>query len=116
MLCEPKYRVGFLGSIIFLGVIIGLLFVPPLADYFGRKVIVIISIILSLLGQFGLLIATSMAEAYAFNFILGLCFAGRNLVGLSYLLEFQLLKYHEIIIFIMLLTESVCVIMITIWY
>ena len=104
MLCEPKYRVGFLGSIIFLGVIIGLLFVPPLADYFGRKIILIVSIILSLIGQFGLLIATSMAEAYAFNFILGLCFAGRVLVGLSYLLEFQILKYHEIIIFIMIIT------------
>ena len=50
MLCEPKYKVGFLGSIIFLGVIIGLLFVPPLADYFGRKVIFIISLVLSLVG------------------------------------------------------------------
>jgi MFS family permease len=47
MLCEPKWKVGLLGSMYFIGVIVGMAFVPPLSDAFGRKMIFITTLIIS---------------------------------------------------------------------
>ena len=50
LLCEPSIKIGFLGSLLFFGVIIGLLFVPALSDYSGRRIVFSISVILSLVA------------------------------------------------------------------
>ena len=49
MLCEPKWKIGLLGALAFLGVLISTAFVPVLSDKIGRKVIYIITLGLSVL-------------------------------------------------------------------
>jgi MFS family permease len=37
MLCQPKQKVGMLGSAYFFGILVGLLIVPRISDKYGRK-------------------------------------------------------------------------------
>jgi len=37
MLCEPRERQGMIGAFFFLGLMIGLMIIPKLADTYGRK-------------------------------------------------------------------------------
>ena len=46
MLCEPKYKVGLLGSMYFIGVLVSMTFVGYLADLYGRKIPFIVSLVL----------------------------------------------------------------------
>ena len=48
LLCESKLKIGLIGSVYFAGVITTLLFVPPLSDRYGRKVIFVVSLLVSL--------------------------------------------------------------------
>ena len=50
LLCEPKYKVGLLGSAFFIGGLVCVLTAPPLADTFGRQIVFIIVLILSIVA------------------------------------------------------------------
>jgi MFS family permease len=50
ILCEPKWKVGLLGSTYFAGIIVGMAFVPALSDAYGRKVIFIVTLIISVIA------------------------------------------------------------------
>jgi len=39
MVCEPKDRQAMIGSSYFLGLVIGYMMIPRLADTYGRKVV-----------------------------------------------------------------------------
>ena len=47
LLCEPKMKVGLIGSMFFIGLIALILVVPPIADKFGRKWVFIVTLIVS---------------------------------------------------------------------
>lgn len=47
MLCEPKWKIGLLGAICFVGVLISTAFVPLLSDKFGRKVVFVSTLAVS---------------------------------------------------------------------
>ena len=57
-----------------------------------------------------------MTEAYIYEFLLGSCFAGRTIIGLAYILEFNLLRYHEIIVSLFIFCFSLYIILLTAWY
>jgi len=50
LLCESKFKIGLFGSCYFLGELITFIVVPPLADAYGRKFIVNLSLALSVLA------------------------------------------------------------------
>jgi len=50
LLCESKFKIGLFGSCYFLGELIAFIIVPPLADAYGRKFIVNLSLALSVLA------------------------------------------------------------------
>jgi len=54
--------------------------------------------------------------AYFFEFLVGGTFAGRIIVGLSYIMEYNLPKWHESIVFGLLISEASTTILITFWY
>ena len=93
LLCESNFKIGLFGSCYFFGEIVAFIIVPPLADAYGRKLIVNISIAVSIFAQFGLLITHNIYEAYFYYFLLGLTFPGSTIVGYNYLLEFNKTKY-----------------------
>jgi len=66
LLCEPKWKVGLLGSFFFIGVVATMLVIPPLSDAYGRRVIFLLVLLISIIAQFGLLVTKSIYEAYIF--------------------------------------------------
>ena len=88
LLCTDKYLIGLKSSMFFAGVIISCLVVPPLADAYGRKAPFLISIGMNVVVYLALLFATNLYVAYTLVFLLGLSFAGRMIVGVTYVLEF----------------------------
>jgi hypothetical protein len=50
LLCEPKFKVGLLGSCFFIGVVATMLVIPPLSDAFGRRIIFLIVLLISIIA------------------------------------------------------------------
>ena len=94
LLCESSSKVGFLGSSFFIGVIFGMLITPKLSDLYGRKQPFVWTMILSIIGQAGLMFCDDLEEALIFMTICGVTFPGKSVVGLNYLLEFFHEKHH----------------------
>ena len=99
-----------------MGVVSTLLVYPPLSDKYGRKIPYLVAQITSAIGQLGLLLTNNIYEAYFYLFLIGTSFSGKMIVGFTYMLEFSVEKYAEIIIFLGLLSESLIVIAMTAWY
>lgn len=57
-----------------------------------------------------------MTEAYVYEFLLGSCFAGRTIIGLNYVLEYNLVQYNEIIVSTFIFFFSIDIILLTAWY
>jgi len=64
LLCEPKYKIGLLGSCFFIGAVATLLIIPPLGDAFGRRYVFLVVLVISIIAQWGLLVTTNIYEAY----------------------------------------------------
>ena len=116
MLCEPKYKIGLIGSMYFIGVVVSMTFVGYLADIYGRKWPFLISIILQCIAQFGLMVSDNLYEVYFFEFLLGFTFAGRVVVGLCYVMEFSMPPWYDNIVFWYLMSENINTILYTSWY
>ena len=116
-LCTPQWKVGLLGSMFFAGAVSTLLFIPWLSDKkFGRKAVVRVTLVISIVSQLGLILITDINWAYVFIFIGGACFAGKIFIALTYTIEFAPNAYHYMIPFVYLLTEPFFVILLTFWY
>ena len=72
-----------IGSMYFIGVLVGMAIAPPLADAFGRKTIFIVTLIISVFAQLALILTNNLYEAYVYEFFIGSTFAGRVIVGVS---------------------------------
>ena len=115
MLCESKTKVGLLGSSFFVGILVGLLFVPRLADMYGRKPVFLATMILSSIMQLGFLLCTSIDQACILVAFLGMTFPGRMIVGFNYMLEFTLDCYREFVINGQFLLEIILLLVTVIW-
>ena len=60
--------------------------------------------------------AHEITEAYVYEFLLGLTFGGRIVVGFGYVLEYVPPSYHEGICVVILVSESLGTIFIALWY
>jgi MFS family permease len=116
LLCEPSFKVGLIGSMYFIGVVVGMTFVGYLADLYGRKVPYISALVIQCLATLGLMVTNNLYEAYFYEFLLGLTFAGRCVVGLTYILEFNLPRYYDTIVFLLLVSENGNTILMTAWF
>ena len=88
LLCEPKNRIGLLGSSYFIGIIASMLFVPALSDHIGRKKIFCGTMVVSIIGQIGLIYSHSLTVSTCFMVVLGMTWPGKRVTGINYILEF----------------------------
>jgi MFS family permease len=116
LLCEPKWKVGLIGSMYFIGVIATLTFVPIIADSCGRKWVFCVTLVIGACAQLGLMITRNLYELYVYEFLIGATFAGRVIVGLNYVLEFTQRKYAEDLVFYLLISECIGTIILSFWY
>jgi MFS family permease len=89
LLCEPKSKIGLQGSLYFVGSVTTILPVPILADRpVGRKWMVLTGNLLLIIAMVGLLFTHNIYESYVYFFLMGMSFAGRQIVAYTYMLEF----------------------------
>ena len=77
MLCEPKQKQGLIGSFYFIGMLIGMLILPKLADTYGRKRIIVLTMLTQIIAQTGLIFSNNLDLGIFFMMILGSTFSGK---------------------------------------
>jgi hypothetical protein len=116
-LCEPKFKVGLIGSVYFIGIVCTVLILPVVSDkYYGRKNVLIVANALQIIAAGGLLITTNLYACYVFMFILGGLFPARVFLALSYAIEYTPPQYHYAYTYLFMLSEPVFLILMTFWY
>ena len=85
--CKPGWKIGMLGSAVFIGWFITLLFIPRLSDIYGRKKIFLIG----MYGDWALYIAVFFVKSLDFMIFITFCFglltSIRCGVGYVYMME-----------------------------
>ena len=88
LLCEPKWRIGLIGSLYYAGVITTIILVTWLSDKYGRKTIVLVNYFLFMIVVVGIMIAHDLITLYILIFICGATFGGRVVVSINFVMEF----------------------------
>ena len=60
LLCEPKWRIGLIGTLYFVGIMTTILLVPWLADKYGRKWNVLINYFLFMAAVLGVMLSNNL--------------------------------------------------------
>jgi len=89
ILCEPKWRIGLIGSLYYAGVISTIILVSWLSDKYGRKTIVIVNYFIFMLTVVGVMLAHDLEILYTLMFISGATLGGRVVVSINYVIEFM---------------------------
>lgn len=113
LLCEPKWKIGLIGSMYFAGVVSTILLIPWLSDKWGRRWIVTSCYSILILATIGLMLASNLTTLYILVFIIGSTFGGRIISGMNWLVEFQQVRKKELVVFIKMLTVSAWIILVT---
>ena len=85
--CEPKWRIGLLGSAFFFGWCLTLLWVPRLADIYGRKKLFVIGMIGDLVVFTIVMVSKSLNVMIVMIFCFGALTSIRKAVGFIYLMD-----------------------------
>jgi len=115
-LCKPKSKQGLFGLYFFFGIISTIIVFPKISDMYGRRVLFIQTMAVTSFVQLGLIISDDLTTAQFLMFLLGTTFAGKCIIGLSFLIEYMTRGFVEYIVFIQLIVEPTITIMITLWY
>ena len=86
--CEPPYRIGLFGSVIYFGAFFGSFILPRLADLKGRKPLFMTGIGIYSFAIVCIVLTNSLDFIYFLLFLGGISEAGRYYVGYVYMVEF----------------------------
>jgi len=86
--CVPKWKVGLLGSSLWMGWVLSLLFLPRIADIYGRRWIYLLGMWLLMPILFAMLFTRSLNAMIAIIFMQGFLSTVRVSIGYVYMLEF----------------------------
>ena len=82
-----KSRVGVLGSCYFIGIMLSIFWVPQVSDSYGRRMPMLLSILMQLVGYVIIITSDSIHSAYVALLMFGMSFPGKHVVFYSYVLE-----------------------------
>lgn len=88
LLCEPKWKIGLLGSVYFSGVLSCVVVVPWLADKYGRRWNAFINYVVFLVIVGLILVCSDLMTLYVLLFLAGATFGGRAIVNFLYVVDF----------------------------
>ena len=94
LMCEPDWKAGLLGTILYIFWCISLLVVPRLADRFGRRWLFLSSRLVETFLYSAVLLINDYWTMIGLMVALGLCAAGRVNVGTVYVTEWFPRKNH----------------------
>jgi MFS family permease len=78
-----------IGATFLIGIVVGCSFVTKMGDYYGRKPIYLLGLILNFVLIATLIFVKNLYLAYFCCFMLGISITARYYVGYTYNLEFQ---------------------------
>lgn len=113
LLCEPRWRIGLIGTIYFIGMMVTLLLDPWLADMYGRKWNVVANYALFMFAVLGVMLGHNLETLYTCMFVCGATFAGRVIVAINFLLEFITERNKQFVTFLKLALGSAIVMIFT---
>ena len=87
-MCVEKWKIGIIGSFFWLGVAMTIFITSYFADTYGRRYIVYITVFITILVSFGIVLGNDLNMLYIFVFINGATFGGRVIVSYNFTLEF----------------------------
>ena len=96
-MCEPDWKAGLLGTVLYVFWCISLLIVPRQADRFGRRYLFLVSRLIETGLYLAVLIVTDYWTMLGLMIALGLCAAGRVNVGTVYVTEWFPRKNHTVL-------------------
>lgn len=85
--CESKAKVGFIGSILFIGWSGAAFVLPRIADIMGRKPVFCVSMLIQTFAYIGLFLSQNIYVTYFFMFLFGTASVGRCSISFLYLME-----------------------------
>ena len=85
--CVSKARIGLIGSCFFAGWALSAIFIPRMADIYGRKKIFLFSMALQLCTFLALYFSRDLNLTTVLMFIFGIAAVGRCSIGFLYLME-----------------------------
>ena len=94
LMCEPDWKAGLLGTVLYIFWCISLLIVPRQADRFGRRYLFLVSRLIETGLYLAVLLVTEYWTMLGLMIALGLCAAGRVNVGTVYVTEWFPRKNH----------------------
>ena len=116
LLCEPKWRIGLLGSVYFAGILTTILVVPIMTDKCGRKYIAVINNFILIIVTIGIMLATDITTLYVLLFLAGATFGGRLIAGLNWLIEYMPARIKELVMFVKMIAGSITIILLTLFF
>lgn len=106
LVCKPKAATAILNTIGFASVFLGCLFIPRLADLYGRKGVYMVSMMCQAPVFLVLTFTHSLMVAYAAAFFFGLCVIGRVAAGFLLLMELVPTKWQPVVGGIAMVAEA----------
>ena len=95
--CKDSYQIGLIGSSYFIGFAVSALFVPVLADKYGRKHLYMGCYLLQLACYILIFFSTKIEVTIFAYAVVGICASGRVSIGTMYLNEFLPMKHQSIV-------------------
>ncbi|TNV80510.1 hypothetical protein FGO68_gene767 [Halteria grandinella] len=95
--CTPKEQIGLIGSMLFAGWAFAAVWLPRLADVFGRRTVYLYSMIGHFVFFGAIILSHSRVLTTVLMFLLGMSSVGRATVGYLYMMELSPLKQQTTI-------------------
>jgi MFS family permease len=86
-----------MGSAFFVGWLIGLLFIPRLADQHGRRKIFIFGLVLGVFNYVGVIFTQNLTMMTCLFGMNGFIMSMRESLGYVFMMEFVPCKYHSVV-------------------
>ena len=87
LVCAPAWKLGLIGSLFLIGIVVGCSFITRLGDVYGRKLVYAAGLATNMLAVTILVFTKSQSVVFACLFALGMSITARYYVGYTYNLE-----------------------------
>jgi MFS family permease len=109
--CASSNQIGMIGSLMFTGLLFGSLFISRLGDIYGRKWILVGTVLVSTLSLLIINLTSSLYTLYGFIFIFGMSAAPRYSISYVYALELVSSEYETFYGMLCMTVDSISMIL-----
>lgn len=105
--CAPGWKLGLVGALFLIGIVVGCSFITKMGDSYGRRLIYALGLFVNGAIVVVVVFSKSVILTYFCLFMLGISITARYYVGYTYNLEYQLKRNQVVVSTIQFMAESV---------